>query len=66
MPVSFEEEYDSRKVTADGNVAAESAELTYTLRGVADENSASALAGSSTAAWSPCWPRWATAPAGRR
>ena len=48
MPTSFTERYESRKITTDQAGAAESAEFVYVLRGVADENSARILAGSST------------------
>ena len=48
MPTSFTERYESRKITTDQAGAAESAEFVYALRGVADENSARILAGSST------------------
>ena len=48
MPTSFTERYESRKITTGPAGAAESAEFVYALRGVADENSARILAGSST------------------
>jgi len=49
MPTSFTEKYDSRKIVTDKAGAPESAEFIYTLRGVADENSARILAAGSTA-----------------
>ncbi len=48
MPTSLIEKHDSRKITTSSAGNAESAEFIYALRGVADENSARILAGSST------------------
>jgi hypothetical protein len=50
MPISLTEKPDSRSITTDPDGAAESAEFVYILRGVADEDSARVLAGSSTPA----------------
>jgi len=50
MAISFYEKYDSRTIMTGSDGAAESAEFLYTLRGVASEGDARALATSSTPA----------------